>query len=173
MTKQISVIAAVSQNGVYSEGGKIPWHIPEDFKHFKDLTIGHTVIMGRKTWESLPPEVRPLPNRNNVVITSAKEYRVMGATVAVSVEQAILDAQTEKVFCIGGSKIWYQAMPFATEAWITLVKRDYPVTFGITQMALDLINPQCTWPGFYLRGVKRPELLEKASPHFEIYYWTR
>ena len=110
MTKKVTVIAAVSQNGVYGEGEKIPWYIPEDFKHFKELTIGCTVIMGRGTWESLPPKFRPLPHRDNIVITNTPSYEAKSATIFASVEQAVAASKTEKVFCIGGVSIWYPAM---------------------------------------------------------------
>ena len=73
MTKIVAVIGAVSRNGVYGEGDKIPWYIPADFKHFKKLTTEWTVIMGRGTWESLPPKFRPLPHRDNMVITNTPD----------------------------------------------------------------------------------------------------
>ena len=89
MSGALTLIAAVAQNGVIGKGNALPWHLPEDLKHFKQLTTGHAVIMGRKTWESLPPKFRPLPNRLNIVITRDPAYVAPGATVVHSLEEAV------------------------------------------------------------------------------------
>jgi dihydrofolate reductase len=172
MKKIVSVIGAVSQNGVYGEGEKIPWYIPEDFKHFKMLTTGNTVIMGKGTWESLPKKFRPLPGRDNFVITNTPGYVAEGSTIFASIEQAIDAAKTGKVFCIGGASIWYHAMHDADEAWITVVKQDYPVTKD-TRIALDLLRPSDRWQAFSLKEVKRQEQVNDGVPSFEIRHWVK
>jgi dihydrofolate reductase len=175
MKKQIIVVAALSQNGVYAEGGKIPWHIPEDLKHFKALTEGHTVVMGRNTWESLPEKFCPLPNRDNIVITTdeARSEKYQGAGVATSVDRAILKAKTEKVFCIGGRYIWCDAMSIADEVWITVVKQDFLITEGITQTAKLLLTPGFIFGrNFKLEKIKKPQYPEKTDLPFEIYHWV-
>src|SRR3990167_2138305 len=85
-TTRIYLIAAVAKNGVIGARGKLPWHLPEDLRHFKKLTLGHPVIMGRRTWESLG---RPLPGRDNIVVTRTTGYEAPGASVAASLAAAI------------------------------------------------------------------------------------
>lgn len=166
MQKTVIVIGAVSRNGVYGEGNKIPWHSKDDFKQFKEKTTGHTVVMGRGTWESLPPKFRPLPDRDNVVITNTPGYIPEGATVSRSIEQAVADAPTEKVFCIGGVSIWYHAMHFADEAWVSVLKKEYPISVGITHTAIELLAPYNTWPEFCLKETENYE-------EFILYHWVR
>lgn len=109
--------------------GSMPWHLSEDLKHFKDLTVSHPVIMGRKTWESLPESFRPLSNRDNIVISSDPEYHAAGATVVSSLEQAIeLAAQPaipddgirrDEIWIIGGATLFNQAVKFADTLFLT------------------------------------------------------
>lgn len=172
MTKRITVIAAVSINGVYGEGEKIPWYIPEDFKHFKDLTTEWTVIMGRGTWESLPPKFRPLPYRENIVITTTPGYEAKGARIFSSVEEAIDAARTNNVFCIGGASIWHHAMNIADGVWITLVKEKYPITEGITHCAPELINPPLKWSHFSFDEMKMDRDRNGSIPGFSIVHWV-
>lgn len=166
MTKQIIVVAAVSKNGVYGEGDKIPWRISEDIDHFKRVTTGHTVVMGRGTWESLPPKFRPLPNRHNMVVTNTPGYSAEGVTICRSIEQAIADAPTEKVFCIGGASIWYHAMHLAHEAFISVVKEEYPVTPHITHIAKELLSIETKWPHLRLGSVV-------SYGGFELQHWIQ
>ncbi len=173
MGKKVIVIAAVSLNGVYGEGNEIPWRIPEDLKHFKEETTNHSVIMGRGTWESLPPKFRPLPHRENMVITNTPNYKAEGATIFASIEQAIAAATKAKVFCIGGASIWYHAMHIADEAWITLVKKEYPVTKGLTHCAPELRNPPSKWSSFYFDEMKVNKNAEGDIPGFSIVRWVR
>lgn len=170
---KVIVIGAVSQNGVYGEGASIPWRIREDFKHFKDITTGHTVIMGKGTWLSLPEKFRPLPGRTNSVITNTPGFVAVGATIFASLEQAIDAATTEKVFCIGGKDIWYHAMSLADEAWITVVHKNYPITKGVTRLAYDLVHPSETWEGFFSKEKKTPENQNPDEPYFEICHWVK
>ena len=123
--KGLTLIAAVAQNGIIGKDNALPWHLPEDLKHFKQLTTGHAVLMGRKTWESLPPRFRPLPNRLNLVMTRDPDYVAAGATVVHS-----LDAATRKVdaggtlFVIGGAELYAHTLPLAGRLEITEVLAD-------------------------------------------------
>jgi dihydrofolate reductase len=119
---EIVVIAAVARNRVIGKDNRLLWNIPEDMAHFKSLTSGHTVIMGRKTWESLPPRFRPLPGRRNIVISRQADYAAPGAEIANSLENALKLASTAAaVFIIGGEQIYRQAMAVADRLEITEV----------------------------------------------------
>ena len=118
----ISIIVAVAENGVIGDKNALLWHISEDLKHFKAITSGHPVVMGRKTFESLG---RPLPNRTNVVI-SRQQIEIPGCTVVHSLEQAIaLFPADEEVFVIGGAQIYAEALPLAYRFYLTRVFRTY------------------------------------------------
>ena len=118
----ISMVVAMSQNRVIGKSGKMPWHIPEDLQYFKALTTGHTVIMGRKTFESIG---RPLPNRLNVVLTHDEAYEADGCEVAHSIEEVIrkYHKKEEELFIIGGSTLYKAFMPYATKLYITLIEK--------------------------------------------------
>ena len=120
---EIVIIAAVARNRVIGRDNQLIWNIPEDMAHFKALTAGHTVIMGRKTWESLPARFRPLPGRRNIVITRQPDYPAPGAEVADSLENALKLASTATTaFIIGGEQIYTQAMAVADRLEITEVE---------------------------------------------------
>ena len=125
---RISAIAAIGKNTrALGKDGRLLWQIPEDMKRFKELTSGHPVIMGRKTWESIPAKFRPLPNRKNIVVTRNADFKAEGAVIANSVEGAIAEAETsnpEEIFIIGGAEIYRQALPFADRLYLTLVESD-------------------------------------------------
>lgn len=119
MKTKISLIVAVAKNGIIGTGGTMPWHITEDFAHFKAVTLGHSVIMGRKTYESIG---RPLPRRRNVVISRNQALRIEGCEMAASLEEAITMCEgEEELFVIGGGEIYRQAMPMADKLYITHV----------------------------------------------------
>lgn len=118
----LSLIVAVAQNGVIGDRNALLWHISEDLKHFKALTSGHPVVMGRKTYESLG---RPLPNRTNVVI-SRQELEIPGCRVVHSLDEALaLFPGDEEVFIIGGAQIYAEALPRADRFYLTRVFHDY------------------------------------------------
>lgn len=119
MNKEIVLIAVVASDGGIGVHGDLLWHLPGDLKHFKQLTSGHPVIMGRKTWESLPK--RPLPGRQNIVLTGDGTYIANGAETADSVVQALNKAEGSRVFVIGGGNVYRQLLPFATELQLTEV----------------------------------------------------
>ena len=111
--------------------GGMPWRLPEDLKHFKELTVSHPVIMGRRTWESLDPKFRPLPNRDNIVVSRDPEYRAFGAPMVDSVEDALDLAHQEAIpdegldrsesLIIGGAQMYREALPYANKAYVTFV----------------------------------------------------
>lgn len=107
----IGLIWAQSRNGVIGRDNAIPWHIPEDMAHFRDVTRGATVVMGRRTWLSLAPRFRPLPGRRNIVLTRDTDWTDAGAEVAHDLETALASAPT--VWVIGGASVYAAALPFA------------------------------------------------------------
>jgi dihydrofolate reductase len=120
---KIYLVVAVASNDVIGRDGKLPWHLPEDLKHFKRLTLGHPVIMGRRTWESLPGA---LPGRDNIVVTSRAGYEAPGAAVANSLEAALALCAGESVaFVIGGSRLFAESLPIASGLVVTEIHRDY------------------------------------------------
>lgn len=120
---RVYLVAAVAANGVIGAGGTLPWHLPEDLKHFKSLTLGHPVIMGRRTWESLG---KPLAGRENIVVTRSPGYEAPGAHVAASLEAALAFCAGESVvFVIGGSQLYAAALPLADGLVLTEIHRDY------------------------------------------------
>jgi dihydrofolate reductase len=123
---QINMIFARAANGVIGKNNTIPWRLPEDMAHFKQLTHGWPVIMGRKTWDSLPPKFRPLPGRANIVVTRQKDWSDAGAQVAGSLEQALdLCRTSSEVWIMGGSQIYAQAEPFAHRVEVTEIAQDF------------------------------------------------
>ncbi len=124
-TPTLTVIAAVARNGVIGKDNALPWHLPADLKRFKALTTGHTVIMGRKTWESLPEKFRPLPGRQNIVVTRNAGYAASGATVATSLPAALALARGTQAFVIGGAKLYRVALALADRLELTEISRDY------------------------------------------------
>lgn len=119
---EIVLIAAIARNRVIGKDNRLLWHLPEDMAHFKALTAGHAVIMGRKTWDSLPPRFRPLPGRHNIVITRQTDWKAPGATVCHDIGEALQAVSGEvTAFVIGGEQIYAQAMACADRLEITEV----------------------------------------------------
>jgi dihydrofolate reductase len=122
----LNLIFARARNGVIGHNNTLPWHLPEDLAHFKQTTLGQPVVMGRKTWESLPPKFRPLPGRTNIVVTRQSDWQAEGAVVAHSIEEAIKQCPPDtQVWVIGGAEVYAQAMPLATRAVITEIDADF------------------------------------------------
>jgi dihydrofolate reductase len=123
---RINLIYARAANGVIGKDGTMPWHVPEDLAHFKQLTHGCPVIMGRKTWDSLPPRFRPLSGRTNIVITRQDDWAADGATRVGSLEEALQRAgSVPDIWVIGGAQIYAQAEPLAARAEITEIAQDF------------------------------------------------
>ena len=117
----ISLIAAISQNGVIGKNNDLPWHLPDDMKYFMQTTKGHCVIMGRKNYDSIPEKFRPLPNRTNIVVTRQAQFSVP-CEVVHSVDEGIQLARTKnetEAFIIGGAEIYALGMPFAQRLYLT------------------------------------------------------
>jgi|SRR3989338_4961275 len=122
----ISLIAAVSAGNVIGHANNLPWHIPEDIAYFKKLTIGKIVLMGRKTWESIPAKFRPLPKRKNIVITRQPNYPVpAGVAVFATIKAALSAHAGEEIMVIGGAEIYRQTIDRAATLYITHIRREF------------------------------------------------
>lgn len=119
----ISIIVAIAKNGVIGDKNTLLWHLREDMIHFRTITSGHPVVMGRKTYDSIG---RPLPKRTNVVITRDTELQIEGCTMAHSLTEALeMFDSSEEVFIIGGAQIYNQAMPLADRLYLTIIDKEY------------------------------------------------
>ena len=119
----IIMIAAAAENNALGKNNELVWHLPNDFKRFKNLTSGHHIIMGRKTFESFP---KPLPNRTHIVITRQRNYKPEGCTVVNSMEEAIQSCpQNENIFIIGGGEIYNLGLPYSDKIELTLVHHTF------------------------------------------------
>ena len=123
---RVALIAAVAANRVIGKDNRLLWHLPEDMRHFRETTRGKPVIMGRRTWESLPDSFRPLPGRHNIVVSRNPAYQAPGATLAASLEEAILKAgDAAEVFVIGGAELYRQALPLARRLYLTEIEESF------------------------------------------------
>lgn len=129
---QLNAIVAMSKNRVIGHKGEMPWpRLPRDMKRFRDLTMGQPVIMGRKTWESIPEKFRPLPGRTNIVLTRNEDFQAPGAQVAFTKKEAIamasgaLTPDNDNVWIIGGGEIYALFMKEYTRIWMTQVNAEY------------------------------------------------
>jgi len=118
--KPLKAIAAMSRNRVIGAGNKIPWHLPEDFQWFKQMTTGHVIVMGRKTFESIG---KPLPNRETVVL-SRSQFSHPGVKTVRSLEELAALAGEREIFICGGAQVYAQALPLCSDLYLTLVKRE-------------------------------------------------
>ena len=122
-TPRVYLVAAVASNGIIGANGELPWRLPEDLQHFKRITTGHPVIMGRRTWESLKG---PLPGRDNIVVTRTAGYETPGAAVASSLEAALALCLGEPVaFVVGGSSLFAESLPSAAGLVMTEIHKDF------------------------------------------------
>lgn len=122
--RRIALIAAVARNGVIGLRGQLPWRLPDDLKHFRALTTGHAIVMGRKTWDSIG---RALPERQNIVVSRQCDFGAPGCVVAHGVPEAIgLAALPSPVFVIGGEAVYRDALPLADLMFLTEIDRDFP-----------------------------------------------
>jgi dihydrofolate reductase len=122
----LSLIAALARHNVIGRDNTLPWHLPEDLKHFRETTLGKAVIMGRKTWDSLPPKFRPLPGRRNIVLSRDASLALAGAEVVSSLPAALalLGADDEAVV-IGGAELYRQALPLADRLYLTRIDAEF------------------------------------------------
>ncbi len=122
----LSLIAAVARNGVIGKDNGLLWHLPEDMRHFRETTRGRPVVMGRRTWESLPAAYCPLPGRLNIVVSRNAAYQAPGATLALSLDEALRTAgDAEEVFVIGGAELYRQAIGVAGKLFLTEIAADF------------------------------------------------
>lgn len=146
--KDINIIVAITSNNAIGRNGDLVYRIKDDMRHFRDLTMGHTIVMGRKTWESLPKGA--LPGRRNVVISRNADYQAQGAEVYTSLEKALEKCNTDKVFIIGGAQIYAQALPVAERLYLTSISAEVPDadTFfpeiDNSQWAVESLEPKQT-----------------------------
>jgi dihydrofolate reductase len=123
---ELVLVAAVAQNGVIGRGQGMPWHLPEDLRRFRELTMGAPVLMGRTTWDSLPPRYRPLPGRRNLVLTRDAAWQAEGAQGVATIDEALaLAADAPRLFVIGGAQVYALALPRADELRLTEIERDF------------------------------------------------
>lgn len=135
----IALIAAVSQNNCIGIQNQLPWHLPEDLKHFKKITDGHTVLMGRNTWLSLPPKSRPLPNRRNIVLSYNPIPDLPSAVLCyTNLDEALQKHAAEDVYVMGGGMMYAQTIGRADKLYITEVHKiiDGDVFFPVIDKAL-------------------------------------
>jgi dihydrofolate reductase len=142
----LSIIVAMAKNRVIGANGAIPWHLPEELKRFKRLTLGHHIIMGRKTWESIG---RPLPGRTTVIVSRQRGYSVPGAKIAHSLDEAVAACGDDsEIFVIGGAELYAQALPRAGRLYLTTVD---------AEVAGDTLMPE-----FNLAGWREVSILSFA-----------
>ena len=123
---RLNLIYARAANGVIGKDNTLPWHLPEDLAHFKRHTSGCPVLMGRKTWDSLPPRFRPLPGRRNLVLTRQRDWMAAGAERCDSLDDALARcADAPEVWVIGGAQLYAQALPHAQRVVVTEIGRDF------------------------------------------------
>lgn len=132
----ISIIVAKAANNVIGKDNDLLWHLSEDLKYFKQTTSGKTVLMGRKTWESLP--FKPLKNRRNIVISSQKDYVADGAEVYSDLDSALEAAKGEEVFCIGGASIYKLLLPKCNKLYITQLFENYEGDVDFPEVDSDI-----------------------------------
>ena len=162
---EIVLVAAVAANGVIGRGNQLVFRHPADAKHFRDATMGAPVIMGRKTWESLPVRFRPLPGRRNIVVTRQARYAAHGADCVPSLDAALaLAAAAPTVFVIGGGELYAQALPLAHRLELTEV---------LAPIEGDVHFPPLA-PGAWIEVQRRrPALDSPASPAFDFVTYRR
>ena len=158
---RISLVAAVARGGVIGHEGAIPWRIPEDARRFRSLTMGHPVVMGRRTWDSLPDRFRPLPGRQNVVVTRNPDWRADEAVRARSLDDALRVLEgSPRVFVIGGADLYAEALSLADELLLTEID---------AEVEGDTFFP--TWDRAAFEEVSRePHVSETAIPFAFVTY---
>lgn len=144
----MDIIAAVSKNNQIGSNNKLPWHIPEDLRYFKEITSGHTLIMGRKTFESIG---KALPNRTNVVLTRDRTFQAEGVLVVHSFEEALelckrQEAEGKKVFIAGGGEIYSLFLPYAEKLYLTLVDKEIQGDTQFPDYEKDFQLIETIWP---------------------------
>jgi dihydrofolate reductase len=160
---KLSLIAAVARDGVIGRDNAIPWRLPEDARHFRAVTMGHPVVMGRRTWDSLPERFRPLPGRRNVVVTRNEAWSAEHAERAGSLDDALrLLADAPRVFVIGGAELYAEALPLADELVVTEID---------AEVEGDVFFPQ--WDRATFREESREEHVSEDGVAFAFVTYLR
>lgn len=137
--KNISIIVAIAENRAIGKNNQLLWHLPEDLKRFKKITSGNTVIMGKKTWESLP--IKPLPNRKNIVISDNLSDTFQGCSTTYSIEEAVKECnESGENFIIGGGSVYKQFLPYAQKLYITLIHKKFEADTFFPEIDLNEWN---------------------------------
>jgi len=151
-TVQVGLIWAEAVGGIIGSDGTLPWHLPEDLAHFKELTLGSPVIMGRKSWDALPERFRPLPGRQNIVVTRQADWRADGAQTAHSVTAALdlgAASATEQIWVIGGAEIFASVIDHADRLEVTEIRErfdgDTTAPTIDQRWRLDSVDPMVGW----------------------------
>ncbi|NLE78178.1 MAG: dihydrofolate reductase [Rhodococcus sp.] len=160
--RMVRLVWAQAQDGVIGVDNTIPWHVPEDMAHFREATAGKPVVMGRRTWDSLPPRFRPLPGRRNIVVTRQPDWAADGAEPVSGVDEA-LTLCPDDLCVIGGSQIYSAALPFATELLVTEIDAEYRGDAYAPDIGDEW---KATTTGAWLRS-------EKTGVRFRFVTWTR
>ena len=151
----LSIIVAMSENRVIGRDGALPWHLPADLKRFKQLTMGHAIVMGRKTYESI---ARPLPGRRSIVLSRNADYRPVGVDVVANLQEALKQTDDQQeVFVIGGSSLYQMALPVADRIYLTEVA---------TKLEGDVLFPEFDRNEWQLVDSLPAEIDEKSSLSF-------
>ena len=159
----ISLVYAISNNGVIGKNGGLPWHVPSDLKHFKAVTLGKPVIMGRKTWEGLP--LKPLPGRQNIVVSRKPGFLAEGALVVANLDQAIAMAETAQEVCvIGGAELFKAFLPKAHRIYFTRILANVVGDTHMAELSAD------EWQQV---EHQKPSKGEKDSAAFETFTYER
>lgn len=158
----ISLIVAIAQNNAIGKDNDLLWHLSEDLKYFKKTTNERTVVMGRKTWESLP--FKPLKNRRNIVVSSQKDYHIEGAELFDSVDKVLeaLKEEKDEVFCIGGASLYKALLPKADKLYITRVYKDFEADVFFPEIDENIWEIKLLSPMLY-------EAKEDLSFRFEVW----
>ncbi len=163
----LNIVVAISLNGVIGRQGKLPWNLPSDLRQFRDITIGHAVIMGRKTYESLPNRYRPLPNRENIVLSRKRDLIVPSGIVCRTLDQALSSALSiQRKYIIGGEEIFRQLLPITDQLIVTEVQ--------IVIKNGDAFFPQIDSDDWQIVGQKAPKQEEGDEfPYAKKVYWRK
>jgi dihydrofolate reductase len=160
----ISLIVAIAQNNAIGKDNDLLWHISEDLKYFKKTTNARTVLMGRKTWESLP--FKPLKNRRNIVVSSQKDYQISGAELFSDTDKALeaLKEEKDEVFCIGGASLYKALLPKADKLYITRVYKDFEA---------DVFFPEIDEQIWEIKRLSPMLYDEKEEVNFRFEVWEK
>tara|TARA_Y100000310_G_scaffold344356_1_gene456710 strand:+ start:7280 stop:7762 length:483 start_codon:yes stop_codon:yes gene_type:complete len=156
----ITLIAAISDNNVIGSNGKIPWYLPEDLRRFKEITLNHPVIMGRKTYESIPKKFRPLPQRKNIVLSSSLKNQ-KGIYIARTIDEALELTEDRDSYIIGGESVYESFLPIAEELEITRVRKNFEG---------DAFFPKVNWDEWNLSSEESGTSKNESIPYYFLTY---